>query len=98
MTAREPIDIGSRVVDSRGIRYTRFSDSQAWDQGDWINEDGLMKQWSEIDDPHVFGRRTISIFHAPKCVWATSAGRECSCGANPALANESFRPERSDDQ
>lgn len=47
----EPSWIGARVVDPRGIAYTRFSDSEAYNAGDWINEDGLIVQWSEITRP-----------------------------------------------
>lgn len=45
----EPSRIGSRVEEANGIRYTRFSDSESHSGGDWINEDGVRVQWSDLD-------------------------------------------------
>ena len=44
----EPTAIGSQVETATGIRYTRFSDSEACSNGDWINQDAVIVQWSDI--------------------------------------------------
>ena len=52
----EPTAIGSRVEEANGIRYTRFSDSEAHNDGDWINEDGVVVQWSAINAVRVLSK------------------------------------------
>lgn len=52
----EPTGRGAVVVDRYGFPWTRYSFSEPHD-GEWINEDGLTKQWAELD---LTGHATVS--------------------------------------
>lgn len=40
-----------RERNGAGFPWTRFSDSESHDAGDWINHDGVRAQWTNLIDP-----------------------------------------------
>ena len=48
---KEPVELGSRVVDHDGNTYTRFTNNQ----GDtpWVSESGGFWMWDEIHEPEL---------------------------------------------
>ena len=57
----EPMGRGAVVTDGSEFHFpwTRFSGSKDQNEGNWINEDGLVQQWSKISDPTLISEGVI---------------------------------------